>query len=116
MSTVVLPVVGKSRFGSLRASLLRKPLLVLLVLPARASSDKGSQSSAPNGAPNRTEEIVDMDIRAMLVDLAYESEDRTAVMIDRDGCMYRGQGRSDGIVDVEWLYLDDGETGNGTIE
>jgi len=57
-----------------------------------------------------------MDIRAMLVDLAYESEDRTAVMIDRDGCMYRGQGRSDGIVDVEWLYLDDGETGNGTIE
>ena len=58
---------------------------------------------------------MDMDIRALLADLAYESDDRTAVMIDRDGCMYFGRGRSDGIVDLEWMYLDDGERGEGTI-
>ena len=72
--------------------------------------------------PEPTEEIMDIDTRQHLAELAWDARgddqdpgDGIAYMIDRDGCMYRGQGRSDGIVDVEWMYLDDGSSGRGII-
>jgi len=58
---------------------------------------------------------MDQTTMALMVQLAYESEDRTAVMVDADGTMWIGQGRSDGIVDVEYLDLDTGFGGMGTI-